>query len=163
MRRSLSLVALVLTAVLAAAPAFGQSPSLEGQMEALKIVLDENNREIAVSAEKVYPSDVLEYRLVYSNSGNAAASGINLTGPIPEGTVYLDETATAAKGMHPVFSIDGGESYMEAPVTYVVVNEDGEEEVKGATPDMITHVRWRVDTVLDVGQELVVSYRVQVR
>ncbi len=163
MRRSLSLVALVLTAVLAAAPAFGQSPSLEGQMEALKIVLDENNREIAVSAEKVYPSDVLEYRLVYSNSGNAAASGINLTGPIPEGTVYLDETATAAKGMHPVFSIDGGESYMEAPVTYVVVNEDGEEEVKEATPDMITHVRWRVDTVLDVGQELVVSYRVQVR
>ena len=161
MRRSLT--AAILVIVLAASAAHGQGPNLVGGMEARKIVLDEDNREIAVSADQVFPLDTIEYTLTYRNAGNASAAGINLIGPIPQGTIYLEETATAIENIHPIFSIDGGKSFQEAPVTYTVVNEEGEEEVREATPDMITHVQWQMDEGLDVGREVIVSYRVQVK
>jgi len=161
MRRSLTAAMLVL--VLAASAAYGQGPKLTGDMEARKIVMDENNREIAVPADQVFPFDTIEYTLSYRNTGSASAAGINLVGPIPEGTAYLDRTATEIGNVRPLFSIDGGKSFHEAPVTYVVMNDEGEEEVRQATPDMITHVQWRMDTGLEVGHEVVVSYRVQVK
>jgi uncharacterized repeat protein (TIGR01451 family) len=163
MRRSLTAAVLFLVLAISVSGAHGQAPDLIGDMEARKIVVDENNREIAVSADQVYPLDMIEYTLKYRNTGTASASGINLIGPIPAGTVYLDLTATDIEGKHPLFSIDGGRTYQETPVTYVVVNENGEEEIREATPDMITHVQWMVNGGLDVGHELVVSYRVQVK
>jgi len=161
MRRSLTAAIIVLA--LTASAAYGQGPKLTGDMEARKIVLDENNREIAVPADQVFPLDTIEYTMTYRNTGNASAEGINLVGPIPDGTAYLDRTATEIENVRPLFSIDGGKSFHEAPVTYVVVNDEGVEEIREATPDMITHVQWRMDKGLEVGHELVVSYRVQVR
>jgi uncharacterized repeat protein (TIGR01451 family) len=161
MRRSLT--AAILVIVLAASAAYGQGPNLVGGMEARKIVLDEDNREIAVPADQVFPLDTIEYTLTYRNAGSSSAAGINLIGPIPQGTMYLEKTATEIENIHPLFSIDGGKSFQEAPVTYTVVNDEGLEEMREATPDMITHVRWTMDGGLDVGQEVVVSYRVQVK
>jgi len=43
------------------------------------------------------------------------------------------------------------------------VSDEGAEEVREATPDMITHIQWRINKGLGVGREVVVSYRVQVR
>jgi uncharacterized repeat protein (TIGR01451 family) len=168
MRRGLSATVLLLVLTLVSVSASGQGlsangPSLTGEMEAYKIILDKENREIAVPAEQVFPRDTIEYTLRYWNAGTASASGVNLTGPIPAGTVYLDETATAIEGIHPLFSIDDGKSYQEAPVTYVVLNKQGKEERRIATPDMITHIKWEMDGILDIGQEVTVSYRVQVR
>ena len=161
MRRSLT--AAILVVVLAASAAYAEGPNLVGGMEARKIVLDGDNHEIAVSADQVFPLDTIEYTLTYRNAGSASAAGINLIGPIPQGTIYLEETATAIENAHPIFSIDGGKSYHEAPVTYTVVNEEGEEEVREATPDMVTHVQWKMDERLEVGHEVIVSYRVQVK
>jgi uncharacterized repeat protein (TIGR01451 family) len=154
---------LILVLALSASAAYGQGPVLSGEMKARKIVMSEDNREIAVPADQVFPLDMVEYTLRYRNTGSASATGINLIGPIPEGTVYLDKTATGIEGAKPLFSIDGGKTYKEAPVTYTVINEDGVEETREATPDMITHVQWRMDSELDVGQDVVVSYRVQVK
>jgi uncharacterized repeat protein (TIGR01451 family) len=163
MRRSLTAAVLVLVLSISVSSAAGQGPKLTGDMEARKIVTDENNREIAVSADHVYPLDTIEYTLTYRNTGLASASGINLVGPIPAGTVYLDLTATNIEGIHPRFSIDGGKTYQEAPVTYVAVNDAGEEEIREATPDMITNIQWMMAERLDAGHEVVVSYRVQVK
>ena len=161
--RSLRVAVLLLVVLAAAVPAFGQGPNLTGEMEARKIIRDENNREIAVPAENVYPHDTVEYTLKYWNSGNAAASGVNLVGPVPAGTVYIDRTATDIDGLDLLFSIDGGKTYHEYPVTYVVVDEDGREEERVATPGMISHVKWMMSGTLDVGQQVSVSYRVQVK
>ncbi len=163
MRRSLSAAVLVVVLAVASSAAFGQEPKLVGEMEAQKIVLDGENHEIAVPADRVYPRDTVEYTLRYRNSGTAPASGVSLVGPIPQGTAFLDESATEVRGATPLFSIDGGKTYREAPVTYVVVNEHGEREIRNATPEMITHVKWMINGALDIGQELTVSYRVQVK
>jgi uncharacterized repeat protein (TIGR01451 family) len=162
MRTSITAAVLLVILVVVSASAFG-GPNLAGTMEAHKIVMGKENREIAVSAEKVYPHDRIEYTLRYKNVGDASASGVNLVGPIPAGTVYLEKTATDGAATHPLFSIDGGKSFHETPVTYVVTNEKGVEERKVATPDMYTHVMWNVASVLEVGKELSVSYRVQVK
>ena len=165
-----SLVFAVLLAFLFVAASFSsgqaagsQAPNLAGTMEAHKIVVNEENREIAVSADKVFPQDRIEYTLRYTNVGTVSASGVNLIGPIPPGTVYQEKTASNGMTMHPRFSIDGGKTYHETPVTYVVVNAQGREERKVATPDMYTHIMWIIDGALDAGKEVLVSYRVQVK
>ena len=86
MRRSLTVAMLVL--VLAASAAYGQGPKLTGDMEARKIVLDENNREVAVPADQVFPFDTIEYTLTYRNTGNASAAGIIFFGRFPTATAY---------------------------------------------------------------------------
>jgi len=159
-----SLTAAVLLVILAAVSASASGgPILAGTMEAHKIVVGTEKREVAVSAEKVYPKDKIEYTLRYKNVGDAPASGVDLVGPIPPGTTYLDNTASENSNLHPLFSIDGGKSFHEAPVTYVVTNAEGDEERKVATPDMYTHVMWDVASVLEVGKEVSVSYRVEVK
>lgn len=163
MRTSLTIAMLLLILGTVSASAYGNGPSLAGTMEAHKIVLGTENREIAVSAEKVYPLDKLEYTLRYRNVGDAPAAGVNLVGPIPTGTVYLEKTATESGAARPRFSIDGGKSFHEAPVVYTVVNAAGVEERRTATPDMYTHIMWDVASVLEVGKEVSVSYRVQVK
>ena len=162
MRTSLTAAVLLMTLSVVSASAFG-GPNLAGTMEAHRIVMGKESREIAVSAEKVYPQDKIEYVLRYRNVGDAPASGVSLVGPVPAGTVYLEKTATESKSMHPRYSIDGGKSFHEAPVTYVVTNDKGVEERRIAPPDMYTHVMWNVASVLDVGKEITVSYRVQVK
>ncbi len=143
--------------------AYGKGPDLAGTMEARKIVVDEENREIAVPAEKVFPSDKIEYRLRYMNIGDEAAAGVNLVGPIPEGTVYIDKTATENEYSHPRFSIDGGKSFHKPPIYYTIVNEKGEEEKRIAEPYMYTHIMWDVEKVLEPRSEISVSYRVKVK
>jgi len=163
MRTSLTAAVLLVILAVVSASAFGKGPSLAGTMEARKIVMDAESREMAISAEKVYPADRIEYALHYTNVGDAPAAGVNLVGPVPAGTAYVVDTATESESVRPLFSIDGGTSFSEAPVTYVVVNDDGVEERKVATPDMYTHVMWNIASVLEVGGEVGVSYRVQVK
>jgi uncharacterized repeat protein (TIGR01451 family) len=163
MRASLTAAVLLLVLAVVSGSAYGNGPSLAGTMEARKIVLDKENREIAVPADKVYPSDRIEYTLRYTNVGDAPAAGVNLVGPVPAGTVYLENTATESDAARARYSIDGGKSFHEAPLYYTVVNEQGVEERHVATPDMYTHIMWDIASVLEVGKEISVSYRVQVK
>ena len=106
---------------------------------------------------------MVEYTLVYRNTGEAPASDVGFVGPVPSGTTYLGKTASDIEGQSPVFSIDGGKSYHKAPITYEVIRKDGSSEKKIATPDMITHIKWILDRNFDVGEEIKVSYRVHVK
>jgi uncharacterized repeat protein (TIGR01451 family) len=162
MRTSLTAV-ILLVAISAASASALAAPDLAGTMEAHKIIIGKENREMAVSAEKVYPQDKIEYTLRYTNVGDVSASGVSLVGPIPAGTVYLDNTATENGSMHARYSIDGGKTFHDAPVVYVVTNAEGVEERKVAGPEMYTHVMWNVSSVLEVGGQIAVSYRVQVK
>jgi uncharacterized repeat protein (TIGR01451 family) len=163
MRRSLSVAILLLFAAVSAGAAFAQSPVLKGEMAAAKIVVDEDKGEIALSADKVYPNDMVEYTLKYTNSGTATAAGVDLIGPVPAGTVYIEKTATNIPGLKPMYSIDQGKTWHEAPVIVEVARKDGTVEKKKADPEMITHVKWSMAANLDVGEEIMVSYRVHVK
>jgi hypothetical protein len=62
-----------------------------------------------------------------------------------------------------MYSIDQGKTWHEAPVIVEVARKDGTVEKKKADPAMITHVKWSLAGNLDVGQEIMVSYRVHVK
>jgi uncharacterized repeat protein (TIGR01451 family) len=140
-----------------------QTPSLEGRMDARKIVKDSNDREVAVPADRVEPKDVIEYTIEYHNSGAVPAGGVKFVGPIPPGTVYIEESASGNDNLQPYFSIDGGKSYQEAPVTYVVNEGTEKEEVKKASPDMITHIQWEMSEYLAVSGTVKTAYRVRIK
>ncbi len=163
MRRSLSAAIFFIIMAGTAVSASAEGPALKGEMDARKIVIDGENREIAVPAKQVYPADMVQYTLNYRNEGDSPASGVDLVGPVPSGTVYLDRTASDIEGLETLFSIDGGRTYQSAPVMYEVIRDDGSVERRAATPDMITHVKWSVNGLFNAGQEVTVSYRVQVK
>jgi uncharacterized repeat protein (TIGR01451 family) len=163
MRRSLSAAILLLFAAVSAGTAFAQGPELKGEMLAAKIVVDKEKGEIALPAEKVYPNDTVEYTLRYTNAGTATAAGVDLIGPVPAGTVYIEKTATDSPGLRPTYSIDQGKTWHEAPVIIEVARKDGTVEKKKADPDMITHVKWSLAGDLEAGDEVMVSYRVHVK
>lgn len=159
-----SLIAvIVLLAAAGAMNAAAQGPVLTGEIEAARIVADAEKGEIALPAETVYPDDRVEYTLRYVNTGSMQASGVDLVGPVPAGTIYLEETATDTPLLRPVFSIDDGRTWQAAPVMVEVACSDGTIEMRPADPAIITHVRWSMAGVLDVGEEVAVSYRVRVK
>ena len=138
-------------------------PKLKGEMVAHKVVLGSNNEEHFVSAENVYPNDIIQYELRYTNVGDEPADDVAITGIIPEGTVYLPKSVSLPKGSKVLFSIDNGESYHPEPVEYFVEGPEGKKVKKVATPDMYTNIKWIRNVALNVGETLVVHYRVRVR
>ncbi len=87
--------------------------------------------------------DVVEYRLVFTNITGRPVNNIQFTDPIPEGMHYLQGTAGADRENVDVeFSLDGGTSYSELPMVEVVV--DGRTELRPASPEDYTNIRWTV-------------------
>ncbi len=87
--------------------------------------------------------DVVEYRLVFTNITGQPVANIQFTDPLPEGMHYLQGTAGADREDVDVeFSLDGGTSYSELPMVEVVV--DGRTELRPASPEDYTDIRWTV-------------------
>lgn len=152
------LAALAVTAAVSA-----QTPNLEGSMAAQKIVRDRDDREVAVPADEVEPRDIVEYTIEYRNTGSMPASGVKFVGPVPPGTIYIENSAYQSEQVIPYFSIDGGETYQEAPVTYVVNKGTENEQVKKADPGMITHIRWEMKNSLQASGSIKTVYRVRIK
>jgi uncharacterized repeat protein (TIGR01451 family) len=145
----------------------------------------QTGKEKLVATDTVQPGDVIEYMIEATNTTDTAVQGLALVGPVPSPTKLLPAwyqailDFLAGKGDAPVFcvltlkdadpqsiimlvsklpelSIDGGKTYSQPPVSYVINGE-----TKQATPDMFTHIRWTID-VLDPGEKAEISYRVVV-
>ena len=140
-------------------------PKLTLKMTAAKEVREvENGKEVVkrVPVKTTSGGDVLVYTIEYVNDGTAKATEAAVIGPIPEGTVYVLNSA-AGKGVQTVFSIDGGRSYLAPPVTYTLRNADGTMVKKPAPAEMYTHVRWLVPAGVIPGGRGDVTYKVRVK
>ena len=149
-------------AVLVASIATANGP-LQGTIEARKVVRKDSGREVFIPASEASPNDVIEYRLTYANSGEEAIRNLSVTDPIPSGTEYLSHTATRPEEGAVEFSINGGDSYHVWPVRYQVTLEDGSQEWRDATPDMITHIRWTFSGEFEPEMEITLTYRAKVK
>ncbi len=109
---------------------------------------------------RVAQGDVVEYRLVFTNITGRPVNNIQVTDPLPEGMHYLQGTAGADREDVDVeFSLDGGTSYSEQPMVEVVV--DGRTELRPASPEDYTNIRWTVHG--EVQPEASVTAAFQVR
>ncbi|MFA6450055.1 MAG: hypothetical protein WCX65_11325 [bacterium] len=115
-----------------------------------------------VSAEKAGKGETLVYTITYTNKTAAPVKSVSVVDPIPAGTVYIPGTA-AGKDTEITFSIDGGKTYLKAPVKYKAKKADGTGEEKLASPDMYTHIKWLIKRTVQPGKSGVVSFKIKIK
>ena len=104
--------------------------------------------------------DVVEYRLVFTNITGRPVDNIQFTDPLPEGMHYLQGTAGADREDVDVeFSLDGGTSYSEQPMVEVVV--DGRTELRPASPEDYTNIRWTVHGEVQPDARVTAAFQVR--
>ncbi|NND58866.1 MAG: DUF11 domain-containing protein [Gammaproteobacteria bacterium] len=101
-----------------------------------------------VEAQSVVPGEKVVYTITFKNVGDAAAENVVITNPISESLTYVAGSASNGS-MRTEFSADGGKTFGLASELRVV---DGDMERPAATQDY-THVRWIMQTQLEVGAE----------
>ncbi len=114
-----------------------------------------------VAAERVVPGDELRYTVTFANQGGEAvdAGSIVITNPVPNNTVYLQDSA-GGSGTDIQFSADGGETWA-APDELVLAGADGQPRL--AEAEEYTHIRWIFRPALEAGEESSVFFRVRLR
>ena len=157
---------------------------IEVHMTSYLVQVDaQTGKETLVQTDTAQPGDVIEYVIVATNSAETKVKGLALVGPVPVPTKilplwyqvildYLDgkgdapvfckitpnsgdvQTLYMTSTRLPEFSLDGGKTYSSPPVTYLANGE-----MKQATAETFTQVRWTIDA-LNPGEKVEVSYRV---
>ena len=106
-------------------------------------------------AELVVPGERVVYTLSYTNDAAEPATDLVLTMPVPSEIKYLDESATTDDAKV-VYSADGGQSFASR-AGLRTTGADG--NIRTATSEDITHIRWTVAGPLAVGETGTLSYK----
>jgi uncharacterized repeat protein (TIGR01451 family) len=106
----------------------------------------------AIAGKSVKPGDILRYT-VNAKNGDKAVKNLMLTQPIPRGTSYLKNSATALNGAELLFSLDGGKTYVAKPML-------GKKE---APTTAYTNLRWKFTGTLAAKAQVNATYKVVVQ
>jgi uncharacterized repeat protein (TIGR01451 family) len=106
----------------------------------------------------VFPDDVVEYRLVFTNPRNDVVRNIVLENAVPTGLFYVANSASGSRpDVQVEFSIDGGASWSARPEIEVEV--DGQTVRQPAPPEMYTNLRFTVTGDVAAGEQVEARYR----
>jgi len=157
------LIILTLTTFVIPAWALAQ-PDVTVELRAEKTVQTEENgqsKSSTVPADRIVPGEVLTYTLAYRNKGDEPATGVKLQSLIPEGTTYLENSASN-EGPAPLFSADGGETFEQSErLQKTETGPDGQSLTESATPHDYDAIRWIIDR-LPAGASGELSFKVKV-
>ena len=134
--------------------------SVSGDIQAYVVNKANSSEEIISAASEAEPGDVIEYRLVFTNSGESDVFGLNVVNPIPENTSFVADSASTQIPSTFQVSIDGGSTFESTPVTRIETQADGTQKKVVIPPSQYTHVRWTADKALPAEGEHVYAYRV---
>jgi uncharacterized repeat protein (TIGR01451 family) len=144
----------------------GQKPDLVLTLSAQKevTVLGEDGKPKTEwqEVQSIGPGDVLKYTIRYENKGNAEARDAKIVDPVPQNTSYISDSAEG-EGAEITFSLDG-KTFLPPPLLkYRVMQADGTEVEYVATPDMYTHIRWKLKKPVPPKGTESVSFKVKVQ
>lgn len=142
--------------------AYAKGP-VTGEIQAFIVTKDSDGNEKILPAVETVPGEVMEFRIVFTNNGDAGVSGIKVVDPIPENTRFISDSHIA--DVEAVFevSIDGGETFEIEPVKRVETQADGSQKEVVVPPEQYTHVRWvAAEELSSKGGKHSYSYRVSV-
>jgi uncharacterized repeat protein (TIGR01451 family) len=108
------------------------------------------------------PGDVLRFTLKAENKGDRPAKQLVLAQSIPQGTVYVLNTAISESPANIVYSIDGGKTFVAKPTVKVSL-PNGTIEERPAPAEAYTHVRWLLGRELSPKSSKKVFYQVRVK
>lgn len=128
-----------------AAHAAGPLVVTSGVMVESKVrAADGSTRVVLAPAKRVVPGDRVVLTLAYRNTGAVPLSDIAFDNPLPKGLAYR---SAASGSPAPEVSVDG-RSFGALSTLRVPVAGGG---WRAATPNDVTHVRWRLDRPLTAG------------
>ena len=111
-----------------------------------------------VNPDNIIPGDKVGYRISFKNTGEQPAADIVLNNPVPQNTIYVEDSARGANSTI-VFSVDGGKQFANPEQLFIEVNG---KKVPATAKDY-THVRWTLNQPLPAGKDGNVQYVVQVK
>jgi uncharacterized repeat protein (TIGR01451 family) len=165
---SVSLTQAQVNAPLPVVPQQKSSLELRLSVEKQAIQTDAQGKEIKVwqampgNNVAAIPGEVLRFTLKAENKGDRPAKKLVLAQPIPQGTSYVLNTATAQSPARIVYSIDGGKTFVAKPTVKVTL-QDGKTEERPASAEAYTHVRWLFDRQLLPKTSSKVFYQVKLK
>lgn len=108
--------------------------------------------------DKLLPGEFVGYQIEVNNQDSKPANDIVIENPIPEHTVYIQDSA---KGLNSLieFSVDNGKTF--ALPAQLFVEKDGKRVQ--ATPADYTQVRWKLNQPLAAGASSTVQYIVKIK
>ena len=108
--------------------------------------------------DKLLPGERVGYQIEVNNQGAEPAADIVIANPIPEHTVYVQDSAKGL-GTEIEFSVDSGKTF--ALPAQLFIKKDG-ESVQAQAADY-THVRWKLNQPLAIGASSTVQYIVTIK
>lgn len=136
--------------------------SITAEKEVLVIKENGKAETIYQEAENIQPGDVLRYTLYYINKGNAEAKEAVINDPLPEGTSYINGSASG-RNSEITFSIDGKIFQAPSLLKYKVKQPDNTEVEYTASPEMYKHIRWRLLKPVMPGESGFLSFKARVK
>lgn len=108
--------------------------------------------------DKLLPGEFVGYQIEVNNQGTEDAAAIIIENPIPEHTVYVQDSA---KGINTLieFSVDNGKTF--ALPSQLFVEKNG-KRVQAESTDY-TQVRWKLNQPLSAGSSSTVQYIVKIK
>jgi uncharacterized repeat protein (TIGR01451 family) len=143
-------------------------PQLQLRLEAEKQVVTQNQQgkqqlswQPLQGKAVVQPKDVLRYTLIGVNKSDRPIKNLTLNQPIPQGMMYVLQSANASNDAKITYSIDGGRNFVENP-TLKVTLPNGKVEIKPAPASVYTHIRLQIPS-LAAKTTVKAIYQTQVR
>lgn len=124
------------------------------QKEDVVTAEDGTERVELVNAETVLPGEEVIYTVTFANTSDDVADNVVITNPLPAELTYVEGTA-AGDGTRVQFSVDGGVTFAQA--TDLTVTDEG--DVRQASPDEFTHIRWVLTAALMPGETGTATFR----
>jgi len=153
--RHLTIALIAATSLLASASASALTAKQTVEKEVVVQMPDGTESVTRGPAELVVPGERVVYTLNFTNDDAAPASDLILTMPVPTEIKYMDGTAIQ-DGAKTVYSADGGQSFSER-AQLRKTGDDG--NVRTATAEDITHIRWTVAGPVAVGESGNLSFK----
>ena len=140
-------------------------PKIELEMFSEKeVIVEENGKQLkkVVQAKDIQPGEEIIISIRYQNTGDEVAKNISIKNPVPEGTVYVLDSAKGHNSQI-TFSIDQGKTFKKPSLlTYEHVDSSGKRVKSKASYEQYSHIQWVVETVMP-GKKGSVSFRVKVK
>ena len=124
------------------------------------VVSAKDGKETLAPAETAPPGQVMEYAITAANSAKSALKKVQVVGPVPKNTAYVEKSAQKADLLE--VSIDDGKTFAKPPIKRTVTGPDGKSSEIEVDASEYTHLRWTLPEIKGgASQEL--RYRVRVK
>lgn len=138
-------------------PSFAE---LTSKLEHFIVKKGPDGKEILKSASRVFPGEIVHYKLTYVNTEDEVLNNVDIAGMIPAQTNYVDDSATNEIKNIIMYSIDDGENWSQKPMKTIMIN--GKPTKIAAETFEYTNIKWKVD-LFDKRETKVFEYRVMVK